>query len=702
MKQYSFLGGLALCSLASLWILSFFSFFFDGPSAHMSDLTLHLSILKELDSVVRHGGNPVDFWYDLSPFGYPLFRTYQHIPHLVLYLIYRVLSGAIELEALLRWSTILLACLLPWSVLLGCRLLGFSWVAGAYAGLLSIGISEAGDYGLGLQNFTWGTGGIITQLWGMAFFFPALGFSYQYMFHRRFLGWGLLFTFLTCGSHLVCAVGLALSLAIFFLTSPPLWTRAGLFRLLVYGCGALAITAYQWVVILVDGPYLHRSIHEPLWKFSGHGLSWVIDNFWCGDLFDMARFPSITIAVFIGLSALLFGTAKHSGGGLQLPRLPLLACFIAWILLLCGWDLWGSLMQDTPVLSTFHIHRLIVLVHAFGLFAIAYGVETLFRWPAFALPLLGALLVPIYKERANRMEKARSWYEEALHAQREDPDLSSLVNELKTLPRGYIHVGMEDTWARQLKVGQNLLLRDVLLGEGLQTLSMLYHAYGLSGDVLFDFNPSRQSHYQLFNVRYTVAPSSWRAPPFLELRHQFGRFVLYEYPGSAPLGIYKLTFQVPTSDTPESRSHFMQAWVRSPMVDAKELGLLSNHPDYQSLPTIAQESLNSMPGGRDGTSTLESIDQADAQEYRAHGICSTGDYLLLKTGYHPNWQAALNGQPTATLWVTPGFLAVPCGNGHFSVQLKYQGGTQKLILLGLGLMGGAIITVFCRIQDTSR
>ena len=48
---------------------------------------------------VDAGGNPRDPWIPYWGQGFPLLRYYQHLPHLAVVLVYRVLRGAVPLYA---------------------------------------------------------------------------------------------------------------------------------------------------------------------------------------------------------------------------------------------------------------------------------------------------------------------------------------------------------------------------------------------------------------------------------------------------------------------------------------------------------------------------------------------------------------------------------------------------------------------------
>lgn|GEM_PF-3287744 len=678
------------------------------PTAHMSDVTLHLSLLKALDEAVRQGGSAFDFWYDHSPFGYPLFRTYQHLPHLLLYLIYRLCGGEIQLESLLRFSTFVLATILPPALVFSARLFGLGWIAAGFSALSAVLLAERGDYGLGMHNFLWGSGGIITQLWAAVFLFPALGLAFRYLKDGHGYRRALLFAFLTSGCHMVAAFILGVSLVLFavvqtaanLLAAGVAGTNAGKVfrRLAAYFLALAVLTSYQWVFVVLDGPYLHTSPHEPAWKYAAWGVSWVVENFWNGDLFDYGRFPGVTILVLLGSVSALFGLGcsrepdcaldlKQSRPAPQADARSYSACsslvlgLLLWLLLLCGWELWGWLFSELPLLRTLHMHRLIVGVHAFGSLLAGLGAFAVFkalrlRWLALLVSV--ALLGPAVGERWQAYQRSHLWLREALVWQAEDQDLKDLLVALHAKRRGWVHVGMEQSWAKELSVGMNLRLRHVTIGEGLPTMGQLFHAYGLSGDVLFDFNPYREAHYRALGVLYTVAPLNWPAPAFLEEIGKYGRYRLLIYPRGGMLDVVRIGFEAGGEAQPEEMSRFMRNWLTSPLVERGISGRIIGTGKRSALPFAPISGpvpLHISAAGEVGRVIWEDEWRPEYAQGRVR--MNEEGYVLLKTGFHPNWHAFVDGKEVKTEWVTPGFVAAPCPAGEHELSFVYRGSRLK-------------------------
>jgi uncharacterized membrane protein YfhO len=64
--------------------------------------------------------------------------------------------------------------------------------------------------------------------------------------------------------------------------------------------------------------------------------------------------------------------------------------------------------------------------------------------------------------------------------------------------------------------------------------------------------------------------------------------------------------------------------------------------------------------------------------------------LMLKTSYHPNWRATVNGIKTKPSMIMPGFTGVELTPGKHDILLEYRPRNLRKILLGTG-----ILTLLC-------
>ena len=148
------------------------------------------------------------------------------------------------------------------------------------------------------------------------------------------------------------------------------------------------------------------------------------------------------------------------------------------------------------------------------------------------------LLSPVYIDRQSYLAQNSfriSQSNDDLAA--ESSDLKNLVEAIEDLPPGRVYagtIGGVGNWGDMYRVNcpevrSGCIPVYVLLhSEGLDVMSFVYHGYSLSCDTVFKFDENRREHYDLFNVRYVVAPEKQWVPDFARPLQQFGRHRLYQ------------------------------------------------------------------------------------------------------------------------------------------------------------------------------
>lgn len=614
-----------------------------------SDVTFHLSLLNQMAEVHATGGSILDFWYDGSPFGYPVFRVYQYFPHLVIFYTSLVSGFSLGLsEALALW-TIVLSALLPSSLFLTARLFGFSRCAAVATGIGAVLLAEAEGYGFGLENYTWGTRGLVTQLWALVAVGPASGFLWSAIRTGRGWTWAACAATFAIGCHLVAGYVLALVLLMASMSgiavSRDIW-RERMLRGCVSALGLLVLTAHQWVPILEDRALIHRSVFEPEWKFSGRGIDWTLSQLQEGNLFDDGRLPIVTSLVVVGFAFAVFGRGTPWGGRAAAGSLLL------WVSLLCGYEAWGWLFEGTPLLGTMHMHRFVVGVQLWGLLLAGYGAERVLSLSHYSLVrvLLSAALLaaPVLSQLA-LFEGANERVNQISKQFEADDDVQSLLGALSSRRPGWVYAGSARTWAKQLTVGGYVEVYHPLVAQGVPTMGMLFHSMAKSGDALFAFDPSQKSHYQLFGVHTVVAPSDWSPPSFLTVEERFGRFRVLHYANGSLAACRPLEFSGVQASELYSAPLFPN-------------GLVSCGPDDQA-------TVNDWSSQRIGI-------RAELEEERL---------VVLALSYHPRWQAFVDGRRSEIHEVGPGFLALKVPAGSHEVALKYVPTSLRAYLLGLSV-----------------
>lgn len=658
-----------------------------GEGLHHSDLGFHLSILKALDTAVKNGNNPFDFWFDETPFGFALFRSYQNLPYFITYCAYRLLGESFTLDMCMRGSLLILAMLFPLALFWTGKLLGFSILESALIAVFGSLISEVDNFGFGLQNYTFGTAGIYTQLWAVVALGPALALTVRYLKTGRRLPAALFFTFLCFGSHVVSAFVIFFSVTLFTLMELKNTGQTILKRFVLYFTGVALSTAYQWVFVFQDGPYINQSVVEPPWKYSSHGITWVAEQFWTGSFFDQSRFPCLTLLLLFGFFPAFAKEEKAPENAETSFRPPLAwiaASFLLSLSLLSGWDIWGTFFIDTPVLRSLHMHRFIIAVHLFGILLAAYGYKTLREFlparssfSALAVGGLVLLIQPALDERYRRYTAAHEWRQTALATWEKDSGLQSVFRYLENQPRTYVHPGMRSNWEAQIKLAGMVQLHYLFLGQRFPTVGgMLYHAFSLAGDTMFSFSPWRKAAYDLFGVGYVVTPANTTLPEFVQKVETFDKYSVWSS-GATRLDVVDVLFDLNGSRKEEPR--FMQRWVQSPLVEKKIHGAIHTrietpHHLVFSDPVPEQISVQSSPG------KLLSEGSWSATGITGEVQVDRPSFIVFKTGYHPNWKAWIDGVPSKTIWITPGFIATPVQPGNHSVKFEYQGNILKVFL----------------------
>lgn len=654
-NKYSLIGYLLLIAtiIFGCWGFAHELHFVD---VQFSDVAFHLSVLKALDFAVKSGQNPLDFWYDTTPYGFALFRSYQYFPYLIIYGFYRLAAEQFSLATVLASSTFLLAsALLPLSVFYSLRLIGTRILECGIAATLAVLISDGSEYGMGLQNFTFGTVGIINQLWAIVFIFPAIAASFQYIWKGKNLGIALLFSFLTFGSHVVAAVILGVCLVAFSL-GLALTEKSINKRPIIFLALFVITTAHQWYFILSDAAYINRSQLEPAWKYDGRGFEYLIDLFWKGDLFDCNRFPVVTLLLLITLPYLIIFSKRifSEPAGKFFVFAPFL--IVLFFTLCAGRQLWGWIFNLLPVLQSLHVHRFAIGIHLFGILIISLGLGTFIRSFAhsrmrqllcFFLILL--ILRPAAIERAEMFELNHQRQRDTATYIEKDQDLNKMLQALKKQPYGWTYVGSRNSWQNELLVAGYIPLDIMTTTRGIPTVGgILYHAFSLAGETLFDFDSNNPAHFKLFGIRNIVSPSAWQGTAGFNLVGRFGRYAIWSR---------------------ESHMIFV--------ADQR----FSSNADFSAKTESARRFVQQYLGPQGSNGQIISQEMKHAWRFSAKAEMESSGTLVAATGYHPNWKAFVDGQPTVTRRVPPGLIGIDITEGQHSVEFVYQGSQIKLLLL---------------------
>ncbi len=571
-------------------------------------------------------------------------------------------------------------------------------LAGLTASLLATNYLFGFDYG----SYVWRGSGMYTQLWGMFILPPALAESYIALRTGRGYVRAVALLAVTLLCHLVLGYVALISLAAFAIVQCVaglgVWTtvrRLGLLLLLLAGA-----TAYFWVPYWLDRTYMNRSFWEEAFKYDSFGHQWVLGALVKGELFDFGRFPVLTLLAGLGLMQCLWRWREDR------YRIPV-ALSVLWLLLYFGRPTWGPLLDLLPLNRDLHFHRLIAGLHLGGIYLMGIGLAWPWQWAlarrkwaylAAATGLTALLLLPAYAERREYLVQNTRWLADSQTAlAAEEQDLTALVDALRKLPPGRVYAGLGNNWGRQYAIG-SVPMYALLNGAGFDMLGYAYHALSLNADVQLIFDEEAKGQYDLFNVRYVVAPQEHPTAAFTKLTAQFGRHCLYQVTTS---GYFDLVdTDVAFTGVKEQFYPAASAWLDSGSPAAKQ------HPAilFEPIPELALSQLPLSQASQIVSQLIPPPDEPRGQirsetvgmgSYQAAVEATRPSTLMLKATYHPGWRATVDGQEARPFMVMPSYVGVTIGPGAHQIHLAYQ----PRPLRGCLMIAGALLLVLAGLAE---
>ncbi|MBI2902350.1 MAG: YfhO family protein [Candidatus Methylomirabilis oxyfera] len=646
------------------------------PIPSLNDGAVHYLFVQRASEALAAGENPFDHWGPELELGFPQFFYYQHLPHLTVVFLHRLLLKQMDLLTLFNLIRYLLLVGFPLTVYWSMRRLGFSRVAGAVAAGSAALLSSNDRYGFEYNSYVWRGFGMYTQLWAMHLFFITLACFNHLM--ERGTGYvaAVISSTLLAMSHLVYAYMMAVTaLALLAVGLNRANARPRIGRLAVAGALAALITSYFWLPFLLLKAYLSASPYLQRWKYDSFGAgditTWLVN----GDLLDYGRLPVLTLLLALGVSAALLDRAR--------PALVALVLLLVWLALYFGRHTWGTLANLLPMHEGLLFHRFVGGVHLAAIFLIGLGGEWLWRrlgplperWRAVAAgALLLTLMVPALRERHRFYGLNAQWMERARRALDDDPDARTILSALKDLPPGRTYAGLRANWGKGLQFG-DLHFYDLLTFHRIVALSPPYSSWSLNADLIWHFADHNPTHYDLFNVRYVVAPRNFPMPTFLRRLKETPRYTLYRAETSG----YARYAAITGSKSIDSQSSLFsrnKAWL---LGADPPLGRFVRYA-YASGETHSEPpAIQECPGGWriGGERVLRG--RIDLQVE-----CRVASTLVLKTTYHPNWRVTIDGQRAQSFMVSPSFIGVEVPGGAHQVKAEYRSPLYRTVLLILG------------------
>lgn len=648
------------------------------PVPSNNDDAFHFLYVQRALDALAHGENPFDVWTPQLELGFATFVHYQFLPHLAVVALDRLLLGAVDAFTLFNIVRYLLLVLFPVTVLWSMRRFGFSPAASAFSAAVSPLISTPFLLGFDYDSYVWRGYGVYTQLWGMHLAFISLAATHTVITRGR----GHLLALIACAllvlSHLLYAYFVAICVVVLLLANVRRATwRRQLRDLALVAMFAVAVSAYMWLPWIQLGAFMNVSPYLQPEKYDGFGAQKVLTYLVTGQLFDYGRLPVLSILVAAGLASALVWRTRLA--------VTAAALFVLWIVLYFGRPTFGHLYDLLPFSSTLLIHRFSGPVHLAGIVLVGVGVERAWlavrqrrRWASLAFVVCFALaLVPAALERAAFYEQNLDWMRQTRAAIESDADAATIIDAIRALPRGRVFAGLRTDYGPQLNFAipfNSARFSDLLVFDGIDVVAPPYNSGSLSSDMIWDFSYKRMSDYDLFDVRYVVAPSSLEMPSFLVALRHTPRYVLYATPSSGPAD-YIRAGERRAARTQSDLVLQDRAWLLAADRDARG-HVVWDYPASGVVDT-------SLPPSCAGTTRDERVSASGVELIAS---CASAGTLVLKVTYDPGWRVTIDGADVRTFMVSPAYLAVVVPGGTHGIVARYAGTPVRMPLLALGLV----------------
>ncbi len=654
------------------------------PVPSLNDDAVHFLLIQRASEALASGENPFDHWSPELDLGFPQMLYYQHLPHLTVVFLHRLLLKQVDLLTLFNVIRYLLLVGFPVTVYWSMRQLGFPVAAGAVGAACASLISGNHRYGFEYDSYIWRGWGMYTQLWAAHLSFITLACLNRLLERGRGYVAAVVASSMLALSHLMYSYMMAPAALMLFVVG---LNRANalqrIARLAVTGALATVITSYFWLPFLRLKAYLSASPYEYPWKYdsfaAGDILTWLVN----GDLLDYGRLPVLTLLLALGVAGALFARTR--------PARLSLALFLVWLVLFFGRQTWGSLADLLPMHERLHFHRFIGGVHLAAILLIGLGGEWVWqslapipeRWRGAVAGLIFLiLLVPAMRERqqdyalnAERMEQTKA----ALDA---DEDARAILSALAAQPPGRASAGRRKNWGEGMRLG-NLYFYDLLTFHRVAAITP-YGNVSLNSDLVWHLDDRNPAHYNLFDVKYVVAPSRLAMPEFLHRIKETPRYILYRAPTS---GYAQFAAVTAINSLSSQSTLFLQNrdWLQSADPAAGRF-VRYEFPADRAYPEAAGS-----PGCPGGGAINE--ERVLPGRFDLLVECPEASTLVLKVSYHPNWRIAIDGREVRSFMVSPSFIGLdmPAGVHHVSAEYRSPIYKTALLLFGAGTLVAMIL-----------
>jgi hypothetical protein len=693
------LGGLALLAIA----LAFNVVFLRGEARisalPLNDEVFHAVASQRLAEAVSGGEPFLDPWVPNWGFGFPVWRSYQPLPHLVAAAAVSSVSPGGETRAFALLATIVTG-LLPLALYAGARIFGLSATASGLASLLCLLPSGAGDfgrYGLSYGASVWSGTGLYTQQFALLLLPLALGLA-RYALDTgrwRFVAGAALA--LTVLSHIVFGYVGALAAVVLALVGSPEGRASRIARLPWIATGALLLTAWFTVPLLLSRAEINHSRFEPGFKWDSFGSRAVLSALFDGSLLDFNRLPILTLLVGLAVAGGFLLRRNEVGRRLLTLTLVLFALFL-------GRDTWGHLLLLLGVPADLHLHRLQAAFELSACLLVAWFADVSIRelrrrgspLHVVAALLLGAGAFLAFSERADYLRRNTQLGDASLAAYRvEEADVRAAMADVRRVVEarpGRVSAGRGADWGKDFKVGE-VPFYSLLTLERFDQASFLFHSLSRAGDFVLSRNEGNAAHDDVFGIRAVVAPTDRPTPPHLRQVGRHGRFAVYEASrdGYFGLGDVFATYAGPQSTYYEPSA----AWLATPLPRAGLFVALGPGPG--GLPSVErwQPFPPAPPELETPRGEIVSV-AASPGRWKAGVRLTRPCQVIFKSTFFPDLAFTVDGIAVSSIRVTPGFLAATVPAGDHVVEVVYRPSPAKPVLFVAGFAAFGLMAFLSR------
>lgn len=463
-------------------------------------------------------------------------------------------------------------------------------------------------------------------------------------------------------------------------------------RGMVVFTGAALIASWVVVPLLADANFsVSSQFNQNTFWLNSYGAPQVLGWLFSGQIFDYGRLPIVSLLVALGTVVCLVRARRDARAR------ALLGLMTVSLLLFCGRDTFGLILNLLPGSSDLLLHRFIMGVHLAGDLLAGVGlawagglvIRLVRTWrprigllPITAGLIAAAVLItlPAWLDRAAyESNNAANISLQIANDQTDGVALNVLLDEIKARGGGRTYAGLPGNWGKQYQVGQ-VPVYEYLADHDVDEVGFTLRTSSLVTDNEAYFNEADPAQYQLYGIRYVLTPSGMTPPVAATFLASSGRHRLWQVANTGYLQVVDTvgTIAADRSDM----ANQMQPFLQSAEFHQGQLATVAFAGAAAAPSTL---SVASAPTTPPGTST-DALIQAQDGFFAGQVVANRTAAVLLKATYDPRWSVTVDGSRATPYMVVPGFVAVTVGPGQHSVVFQYVPYPHYGLLLAIGAL----------------